>query len=368
MRLGKKKKQADTSPPPPGPAPLPGPGGLPLPPPPGMPHPPQLPTNPPLPTQPLPQQPAIPMQPQHGQQDIPVTPPVQQQSQPAIEALPPVAVPVPNEQIEESQSYSGLYAKKSGKPLKQVYGHIDRISQGEIGSLLDRYSDRFGHELDREIIVMRKGELDDKIAEVRDSPTVELLNQNEEEEEGSLDGETLVELNMQLETVEGELRKLKPEYQAAKTEGDRETLRELRPILEELMAERKLIKSVIAGEADLEELSKEESITESYEEDEDYEDDDEDDDEYDEEDEEESYTAQIAGDGNLFMEFVSIVDALLGSNLPEDKIKEFTESEGFEIYKHVGSDPESSSEEERAEFFSVVDALLGCLTVLYLNL
>ena len=344
MRLGKKKKQTDTSPPPPSNTPLPAPGGLPLPPPPGMPLPPQLPTNPPVPAQPLPQQPPIPMQPQQSPQDLPVTPPVQQQAQPAIEALPPVAAPMPEEPVVESQSYSGLYAKKSGKPLKQVYGHIDRISQGEIGSLLDRYSDRFGHELDREIIVMRKGELDDKIAEVRDSPTVELLNQTVQEEEGALDGETLVELNMQLETVEGELRKLKPEYHAAKAESDRETLRELRPILEELMAERKLIKSVIAGEADLEELTNDESTDESYEEDDDY--------------EEESYVAQVADD-DIFLDFVSIVDSLLGSNLPEDKIKEFTESEGFEIYKNVGSDPESSSEKERAEFFSVVDTLLG---------
>lgn len=354
MRLGKKKKQTNTSPPPPSITPLPGPGGLPLPPPPGMPLPPQLPTSPSAPSQPLQHQPSTPLQPQQSPIDLPVTPPVQQQAQPAIEALPPVAAPMPEEPIVESQSYSGLYAKKSGKPLKQVYGHIDRISQGEIGSLLDRYSDRFGHELDREIIVMRKGELDDKIAEVRDSPTVELLNQTEQEEEGALDGETLVELNMQLETVEGELRKLKPEYQAAKSESDRETLRELRPILEELMAERKLIKSVIAGEADLEELTKDESTGESYEEDDDYEDDDEYEDDY----EEESYVAQVADD-DVFLDFVSIVDSLLGSNLPEDKIKEFTESEGFEIYKNVGSDPESSSEEERAEFFSVVDTLLG---------
>tara|TARA_B100000424_G_scaffold148942_1_gene113510 strand:+ start:52 stop:1017 length:966 start_codon:yes stop_codon:yes gene_type:complete len=294
------------------------------------------------------------MQPQQSPQDLPITPPVQQQAQPAIEALPPVAAPIPEEPVVESQSYSGLYAKKSGKPLKQVYGHIDRISQGEIGSLLDRYSDRFGHELDREIIVMRKGELDDKIAEVRDSPTVELLNQTVQEEEGALDGETLVELNMQLETVEGELRKLKPEYQAAKAESDRETLRELRPILEELMAERKLIKSVIAGEADLEELTNDESTDESYDEDDDYEDEEEYEDDY----EEDSYVAQEADD-DIFLDFVSIVDSLLGSNLPEDKIKEFTESEGFEIYKNVGSDPESSSEKERAEFFSVVDTLLG---------
>ena len=54
--------------------------------------------------------------------------------------------------------------------------------------------------MDRDIIVMRKEERDDKIAEIRDSPTVQLLN--EEEEESHLDGETLVELNSQLQTVE----------------------------------------------------------------------------------------------------------------------------------------------------------------------
>ena len=110
----------------------------------------------------------------------PVTPAPEQQSpvaKPAIEALPPSPAPEPVVEEEEKESYSGLYAKKSGKPLQQVYGHIDRISQGEIGSLLERYSDRFGHELDRDIIVMRKEERDDRIAEVRDSPTVQLLNQ-----------------------------------------------------------------------------------------------------------------------------------------------------------------------------------------------
>ena len=97
-----------------------------------------------------------------------------------------------------------------------MYGHIERISQGDIGSLLDRYSDRFGHELDRDIIVMRQAEREDKISVIRDSPTVELLNQEEVEEEGALDAETIVELNSQLKTVEDELRRLKPEYQAAK--------------------------------------------------------------------------------------------------------------------------------------------------------
>ena len=90
------------------------------------------------------------------------------------------------------------------------------LVKAEIGSLLDRYSDRFGR-IGPRIIVMRKEERDDKIAEIRDSPTVQLLN--EEEEESHLDGETLVELNSQLQTVEEELRRLKPEYrQQRKTE------------------------------------------------------------------------------------------------------------------------------------------------------
>ena len=354
MRLGKKKKQTDSLPPPPGIPPLPNPEGLPLPPPPGMPLP-LPPTNPATP----PMQSTVPIEisSQIPPPDVAlptVEHPAQPIAKPAIEALPPIAQPEVAEVVEESKSYSGLYAKKSGKPLKQVYGHIDRISQGEIGSLLERYSDRFGHELDRDIIVMRKEERDEKIAEIRDSPTVELLNQDEDEE-SDVDGETLVELNLQLETVETELRRLKPEYQAAKEEGDRDVLRELRPILEELMAERKLIKAVISGEADIEDLTRMD--------DEDEEEDEEDEEDYDEEDDyddQETYVAEALEDEeDIFLDFVSIVDSLLGSNLPEDKISEFTKSDGFQIYRQVGSDPEASTEEERAEFFSVVDALLG---------
>ena len=351
MRLGKKKKQTDSLPPPPGIPPLPNPEGLPLPPPPGIPLPP-APTNPAIPPMQSTIPTNIPSQIPPPDVALPIVEqPAQPIAKPAIEALPPIAQPEVAEVVEESKSYSGLYAKKSGKPLKQVYGHIDRISQGEIGSLLERYSDRFGHELDRDIIVMRKEERDEKIADVRDSPTVELLNLDEEDET-DVDGETLVELNLQLETVETELRRLKPEYQAAKEEGDRDVLRELRPILEELMAERKLIKAVISGEADIEDLTRMDD-----------EDDEEDEGDYDEEDDyddQETYVAEALEDGeDIFLDFVAIVDTLLGSNLPEDKISEFTKSDGFQIYRQVGSDPEASTEEERAEFFSVVDALLG---------
>jgi len=54
-----------------------------------------------------------------------------------------------------------------------MYGHIDRIATGDVGTLLDRFSDRFGSELDREIIVLRKQQQQD-IRAVK--PTVELIS------------------------------------------------------------------------------------------------------------------------------------------------------------------------------------------------
>ena len=351
MGLRKRDKKANDLPPMPGLPPLPAPPapGMPIPPAPGLPSPPnpEVPM-PPAPAQiPVPSTPTVPAAPVTPVAPLPAVP--QPQAPPAapepqaqaIEALPPSPAPEPVVEEPAKESYAGLYAKKSGKPLQQVYGHIDRIGEGEVGSLLERYSDRFGHELDRDIIVMRKEERDDKIAEIRDSPTVQLLNE-EAEEESHLDGETLVELNSQLQTVEDELRRLKPEYQAAKSDGDRELLRQLRPSLEQLMAERKLIKAVLAGEADLDELigSEEEDET-----DEEYEDDDE---EYDEEDDEQ----------DVFGVFVSIIDGFLGE-LPEADVIAFTKSAEFEIYKTVASDPDGADDEDRSEFFGVVDKLLG---------
>jgi len=357
MGLGKKKKDGNNLPPPPGlpPMPMPPAPGMPMPPAPGMPMPPApgMPM-PPAPGAPLPPPASVASDSPSGPPPVPTpqtaTPPVAPPAPeppapaPAIEALPPSPAPEPVVVVEEEDSYAGLYAKKSGKPLQQVYGHIDRISQGEIGSLLDRYSDRFGHELDRDIIVMRKEERDDKAAEIRDSPTVQLLNQ-EEEESSHLDGETLVELNNQLSTVEEELRRLKPEYQAAKEDGDRQLLRELRPSLETLMSERKLIKAVIAGEAELDELMSS---------------DDDDEEEYEEEyEEEESHVAEVAEEEeDLFPYFVEIIDSFLGE-LPAEEVSAFTKSSGFETYRQVASSPDTASDEERTEFFSVVDSLLG---------
>ena len=65
-----------------------------------------------------------------------------------------------------------------------MYGHIDRIATGEVGTLLDRFSGRFGSELDREIIVLRKKQQQ----EMRDvKPTVELISSPDTEFEEEFD-------------------------------------------------------------------------------------------------------------------------------------------------------------------------------------
>ena len=166
------------------PLPLPT-GAAPLPPLPGL-----QPAPEPLPAAPLP--------------PLPVADPV-----PAPLPVAPLPQPIPavNDPnttlsgLADEKGYNDLWAKRSDKPLPQIYGHIDRIANKEAGSLLDRYADRFGHSLDREIIVMRKAELDEKVAEVRDAPVVELI-------EDEVAQPTTPE--EELKQVEAELRSLKP--------------------------------------------------------------------------------------------------------------------------------------------------------------
>ena len=67
---------------------------------------------------------------------------------------------------------------------ESMYGHIDRIATGEVGTLLDRFSNRFGSELDREIIVLRKKQ-QQEMREIK--PTVELIQAPNEEYEAESD-------------------------------------------------------------------------------------------------------------------------------------------------------------------------------------
>ena len=215
--------------------------------------------------------------------------------------------------IADEKGYSDLWAKRSEKPLQQIYGHIDRISNKEAGSLLDRYADRFGHSLDREIIVMRKAAVDEKVAELRDAPVVELI-----EDEPALPED-------ELKQVENELRSLKPLYQDAKAVGDKEALAELTPILQELMARRKALKQ---GDAPVQQAPA---------------------------------TAVEAEDEGQeqFAQFVAIVDDLLGEHLPESIVNDFVASPEFETYRAVLESPETTDEETRAVFYHMVDDQLG---------
>ena len=99
------------------------------------------------------------------------------------------------EEVENSQStdfQSHWEKRKASDPnlsvgnRESMYGHIDRIATGEVGTLLDRFSNRFGSELDREIIVLRKKQ-QQEMREIK--PTVELIQAPNEEYEQELEEE-----------------------------------------------------------------------------------------------------------------------------------------------------------------------------------
>jgi len=297
LRRGKKSKAVDSPLPMPN---LPPPGGLPAP----LPLPPGGAPLPPLP----------------GVQPAPLPAPIPAPASanplpPAPTPSTPVPVNDPNTTLSglvAEKGYNDLWAKRSEKPLQQIYGHIDRISNKEAGSLLDRYADRFGHSLDREIIVMRKAAVEEKVAEIRDAPTVELI-----EEEPA---ETLTEL----QRVENELRALKPLYQEAKDLGDKATLAELTPTLQSLMAQRKALKSEGAsGPA------------------------------------EPTTAVAASADDDMFVQFVSIVDDLLGEHLPEEIVNAFVASPDFDTYRAVLANPAGVDESTRSSFCNMVDDQLG---------
>ena len=113
--------------------------------------------NPTLPPAPLPPMPGMPL----PLPDAASMPPLPTPPMPVVTE--PVQIEKSGQEIpDKDEDYNELWAKKSNKPLPQIYGHIDRISSAEAGSLLDRYADRFGHALDRDIIVLRKQQHDDK--------------------------------------------------------------------------------------------------------------------------------------------------------------------------------------------------------------
>ena len=159
-----------------------------------------------------------------------------------------------------------------------MYGHIDRIATGEVGTLLDRFSDRFGSELDREIIVLRKKQ-QQEIRAVK--PTVELISapesddEYEDDEEIPDDADSSDEFSQFFDVVNNLLGDMPEDF------------------IQRFLASDsfKLFESVGAN--------------------------------------------PHAADEDTRAEFFSMINAELGE-LPEDKINKFVESPGFELFTKMG--------------------------------
>ncbi|MDE0708441.1 MAG: hypothetical protein OSB33_05780, partial [Candidatus Poseidoniales archaeon] len=267
---------------------------------------------------------------------------------PAIE-LPPLPAPAPGATVEiqedvvqdsavevaiendQTEDYRELWKRRSDKSLPQMYGAIDRIGSGEIGSLLDRYSDRFGHELDREIIVMRRAEQDSRREAV---PVVELISAPEQEDDED-------ELKSQLTEVEDILRPLQQAYKAAESNSEK---KQMAPALKALIAERKILLSVISGESDEDALDAIPVRPEIP-----------------------DYLGAADGDQadvvestNDFDDFFNIINQLLG-DMPEDWVNNFVESKGFALFQKVGADPSGVNENTRKKFFNMINNELGSM-------
>ena len=268
-------------------------------------------------------------------------PPLPAPSQPE---LPPLPIPVDENLNEEvvaveekveapvdTDDYRELWKRRSDKSLPQMYGAIDRIGNREIGSLLDRYSDRFGHELDREIIVMRRAEQDARREAV---PVVELISAPDEDDEDD-------SLESQLSEVEELLRPLQKEYKSAESNAEK---KRLAPALKALIAERKILLGVISGELDeseLDEIPERPAIPGQEEVDDESEDDD-------------------VEEVDQFTEFFGVINNLLG-DMPEDWVNNFLESKGFALFQKVGEDPGAANTKTRKKFFVMINNELGSM-------
>jgi hypothetical protein len=63
-------------------------------------------------------------------------------------------------------------------------------------------------------------------------------------------------------------------------------------------------------------------------------------------------------DSGEFVEFFNVVNELLGG-MPDDFISTFVESDDFQLFQNVGSDPNAADEETQSIFFHMINKVLG---------
>ena len=222
----------------------------------------------------------------------------------------------PSQSIEQPSDFKSVWNKRktsnpsiSSDSRDSIYNRIERISTGRGESLMDRYSDRFGSDLDREIIVLRKKGQDD-LASIK--PTVELIS------EASKNEMSLPEFLEAMDDSDFVGRV------AQKTGVSVEKIDEL-----DLDSMQEFFESADkdnSGSLDFDEFVN--GIIQSFR-------------SYDED----------------FSHFFTVVNGLLGQ-LPDDKTLAFIESDGFKLFETVGNDPKSTDKESRGDFFTMVNELL----------
>jgi len=218
----------------------------------------------------------------------------------------------PDEKDLESLWSARKEAKIGGEGIDGMYGHIDRIAKGDRGSLLNRFSDRFGSELDREIIVMRK----EQQQVVRDiAPKVELIQKPKDTDHltlqefiDSMDEDAFINKISEATGISNDMLSSFEEW-------------ELIEFFETADVDD-------SGTMEFSEFA--EAIT------------------------------MLKKANDDFAQFFTIVDNLLG-NQSKEFIDSFTESPAYELYKKVGTDPHHSPESDRKEFFGLINEVLGDL-------
>ena len=190
-----------------------------------------------------------------------------------------------------------------------IYNRIDRISTGRGESLMDRYADRFGSDLDREIIVLRKKDQDD-LTSIK--PTVELISEA---------SKTEMSLEEFLEAMDDSdfVGRVAEKTGVSVEKIDELDMESMKEFFEKADKDN-------SGSLDFDEFVS--GIIQSFR-------------SYDED----------------FSHFFTVVNGLLGQ-LPDDKTVAFIESDGFKLFETVGNDPKSIDSDSRGEFFTMVNELL----------
>ena len=220
---------------------------------------------------------------------------------------------------EKNSDFKSIWAKRKAtdpsiriENRESMYGHIDRLAKGEVGTLLDRFQDRFGSELDKEIIVLRKKQQQ----EMRSiKPTVELISVPEKDESmnftefiESMNDSNFIDKVSEVTNIPSDklTNFTKSELKKFFTKADKNN----------------------SGTVDFNEFVE--------------------------------AVLDLDSSNDEFVTFFNIVNNLLG-DAPEDFISKFISSENFNLFEAVGREPNSATSEQRNEFFLMINNVLGDL-------